>query len=321
MPWNGEPLPSYDELPVKSGMPPGSAWGLFGQEDQVGLVNLMTPAKAVEAAGLVKKGAVFPLNWDLRLPSPPLFSRGAVRQTIFAGSPTGSDDVLDNFFPQASSQWDGLTHVGHPQHGFYNGVQRADITGRPGTRNGTEHWARRGMATRGVLLDLARHRERAGRPIEGYSDERFPPELLAEVSRAQGVAIDTGDVLLFRTGWMAWYLSAPPDMRRRIASTAELRAPGLAASDPMKAYLWNLHIAALAADCPSVEAWPPDPAQGGFLHWTVLGLFGLPLGEMFYLEDLAADCAADGVYEFMFTSAPLNIEGGVGSPPNALAIK
>lgn len=42
---------------------------------------------------------------------------------------------------------------------------------------------------------------------------------------------------------------------------------------------------------------------------------------MWYLEDLAADCAEDGRYEFLVTSAPLNLSGGVGSPPNALAIK
>jgi hypothetical protein len=47
----------------------------------------------------------------------------------------------------------------------------------------------------------------------------------------------------------------------------------------------------------------------------------MPIGEMWWLEDLAADCASDGVYEFMLTSAPLNVPGGVGSPPNALAIK
>ncbi len=58
-----------------------------------------------------------------------------------------------------------------------------------------------------------------------------------------------------------------------------------------------------------------------FLHQRIIGLFGMPIGELWYLERLAEACAADGVYEFMFTSAPLNILGGVGSPPNAIAIK
>ena len=58
-----------------------------------------------------------------------------------------------------------------------------------------------------------------------------------------------------------------------------------------------------------------------FAHTILLPMLGLPLGELFFLDDLAADCAADGRYEFLFTSAPLNLPHGVASPPNALAIK
>jgi hypothetical protein len=66
----------------------------------------------------------------------------------------------------------------------------------------------------------------------------------------------------------------------------------------------------------------PTPIEGkGILHHRALFLMGLPLGEMFNLEELAEDCARDGVTEFMLTSAPLNLEGGIASPPNALAIK
>lgn len=313
-------LPSYDELPVKAGAPPGSAWGLFGDDDQVGLVNLMTAEKATEAARLVRRGVTFPLNWEFELPFPALYRRGNLRHTI-TGRGFGRDDILDNFYPQASSQWDSLCHVGHPDHGFYNGVQEADITGQPGTKNGIEHWARRGMVTRGVLLDVARHLGRKGTPVDGNQTTRFAASLLEETRQAQGVEIRTGDILLVRSGWMVWYLEASPAERFRISNTAELRTPGIAANDEMKAYLWNLHIAALASDTTAVEAWPPDIEGDGFLHRTLIGLFGMAIGEIWFLEDLAADCAADGVYEFMFTSAPINVLGGVGSPPNALAIK
>ena len=66
-----------------------------------------------------------------------------------------------------------------------------------------------------------------------------------------------------------------------------------------------------------------DPAgnEMEFLHFHMLAFFGMPIGEMWNLEELAEDCAADGKYDFFLTSAPLNIPGGVGSPPNALAIK
>ena len=100
-----------------------------------------------------------------------------------------------------------------------------------------------------------------------------------------------------------------------------LRFPGIGPDEEMASYLWDLHIAAVAADNPALEAWPPGPESGGFLHFRLIPLLGMNIGEFWYLEDLAADCAQDGVYEFMFTSAPLNVPGGVGSPPNALAIK
>jgi kynurenine formamidase len=311
-------LPSYAELPVREGAPPGSAWGVFGEDDELGCVNLMTPAKAVEAARLVRTGRSFPLNWEFELPRPALFRRGNLRHTI-TGQGFGRDDVIDNFYPQASSQWDGLTHVGHPQHGFYNGVQEDQITGQPGTRNGLEQVARRGMVTRGVLLDVGRHLRSAGyAPNEAY---RLSVQELEAVRKAEGVEVRPGDVLLLRTGWTAWYLGADPQTRLAISSPQVLRAAGLAATDDMAAYLWDLHVGAVASDNPSLEAWPPTPETGGFLHQRVIGLLGIMIGELWYLEELAADCAADGVYDFLFTSAPLNVLGGVGSPPNAIAVK
>jgi hypothetical protein len=86
--------------------------------------------------------------------------------------------------------------------------------------------------------------------------------------------------------------------------------------------LWDMHIAALAADNPAVEVWPPSSLdEAGFAHLALLPLLGLPLGELWDLDGLADDCAADGVYVCLLTAAPLNVYGGVGSPANALAIK
>jgi kynurenine formamidase len=315
-----ERLPSYKELLTREGAPPGSAWGVFGADDEVGCVNLMTPEKAVQAAALVHTGRSFALNWEFEQPNPALFRRGNLRHTI-TGQGAGRDDIIDNFYPQASSQWDGLTHVGHPQHGFYNGVTAEQITGREGTRNGIEHWARRGMVTRGVLLDVARHLASTGTPVAGNEARRFSVAELEATRTAQGVEIRPGDVLLIRSGWMEWYLNASPQDRMAITNIQNLRAPGIASTEDMAEYLWDLHVAAVAGDHPSLEAWPPTAETGGFLHQRLIGLLGIPIGELWYLEGLAADCASDGVYEFMFTSAPLNILGGVGSPPNAIAIK
>jgi kynurenine formamidase len=313
-------LPSYKELLNRTDAPPGSAWGLYGKDDQVGAVNLMTAEKAVEAAKLVRSGRSFPLNWECEQPNPALFRRGNLRHTI-TGQGAGRDDIIDNFYPQASSQWDGLTHVGHPQHGFYNGVQGDQITGLPGTRNGIEHWARRGMVTRGVLLDVERYLAGTEAPVVPNEARRFTVDELEATRKAQAVEVRQGDILLIRSGWMAWYINATPQEKMAITNVANLRAPGIAATDDMAAYIWDLHLSAIAGDHPSLEAWPPTMETGGFLHQRIIGLFGMPIGELWYLEALADDCARDGVYEFMFTSAPLNILGGVGSPPNAIAIK
>jgi hypothetical protein len=89
-------LPRYDDLPAA---PQGgrSGWGLFGPDDQIGLLNLQTPERVVAAARLVRKGAVFPLNAPLGAFDPPIAaSRGVPRQHVLhaPGSP-GFDDVLD----------------------------------------------------------------------------------------------------------------------------------------------------------------------------------------------------------------------------------
>ena len=315
-----DPLPSFDQLPAVDGAPPHSAWWLFGRDDEVGLFNLQTPERIAAAAKLVARGAMFALNWKLELPDPPLFGRGALTHRIIAGA-IHHDDVLDNFYPQASSQWDTLIHVGNSTHGFYNGIDRTEVTGLPGTRGGVEHWARRGIAGRAVLLDMARFLESRGDPIDLATDRRFSIEELEACRQAQGVEIEPGDVLLIHTGWTAWYESLDPARRAGLADMASFRAPGIAAGEAMARYLWDLHIVAAASDVPSLEAWPPRRDTGGFLHEWLLGLFGLAIGEMWDLDALAADCAADGRYTCFLVSAPLNKLGGVGSPPNAIAFK
>ncbi len=315
-----EPLPSFDQLPAVDGAPPHSAWWLFGRDDEVGLFNLQTPERIAAAARLVSRGAMFPLNWKLELPDPPLFGRGALTHRIIAGA-IHHDDVLDNFYPQASSQWDTLIHVGNSTHGFYNGIDRTEVTGLPGTRGGVEHWARRGIAGRAVLLDMARFLESRGDPIDLASDRRFSIEEVEACRQAQGVEIEPGDVLLIHTGWTAWYEALDPARRAALADMASFRAPGIAAGEAMARYLWDLHIVAAASDVPSLEAWPPRRDTGGFLHEWLLGLFGLAIGEMWDLDALAADCAADCRYTCFLVSAPLNKLGGVGSPPNAIAFK
>ncbi len=284
------------------------------------MFNLQTPERIVAGARLVQRGVMFPLNWDMELPNPPLFNRGAVRQTIFGGA-IHHDDVLDNFYPQASSQWDTLVHVGNSQFGFYNGIRKEEVTGKPGSKGGIDHWARRGIAGRAVLLDIGRYLERRGEPLDFTSDRRITVDELEACRAEQDVRIEPGDVLLLRTGWTEWYETLDAPARTALANMATFQAPGIAAGETMAEYLWNLHICAIASDLPSVEAWPPRRAHGGFLHEWLLGMFGMAIGELWNLAGLAADCATDGRYEAFLVSAPLNKTGGIGSPPNAIALK
>ncbi len=200
-----------------------------------------------------------------------------------------------------------------------------------------EHWARRGVVGRAVLADVERWRRSAGRPLRPDVSDPISVDDLAATQAAQGTAVETGDVLLIRTGWLSWYRSLDPAGRSELATSA-VASPGLAQGTEMASYLWDLHIAAVAADNPAREGWPApyftvsseerraargdhDRLVGLFLHFSLLPLLGLPIGELFDFDALAEDCAADGDHTALFTSAPLNLRHGVASPPNALAIR
>lgn len=101
---------------------------------------------------------------------------------------------------------------------------------------------------------------------------------------------------------------------------------GIDGTQEMARWLWNQHFAAIASDNIAVEAMPPivdgetKPLTQLVLHQWCLSLFGMPLGELWYLKTLATHCKANQKYTFLLTSAPLNVPGAVGSPPNALAL-
>jgi hypothetical protein len=92
-------LPRYSELPIEPSKPPRSAWGVFGEDDEVGTINLLTPERVARAAQLVRKGRDFSLNWDLEKPNPAILGRGSLRHTITdlaAIEHPGTDDCYDN---------------------------------------------------------------------------------------------------------------------------------------------------------------------------------------------------------------------------------
>ncbi|HUJ75114.1 MAG TPA: cyclase family protein, partial [bacterium] len=228
------------------------------------------------------------------------------------------DDKLDDFYLQCSSQWDGLTHMGDARHGFYNGVSEDQVTQQEGTRNGIEHVAEFGLAARAVLIDIPRYFAALGRPWDPLAQQAVSAQDLRDYLQRHGVALLPGDVLLVRMGWVTAFRAAR-DVEARDALLSGWKFSGLSGAEDMWEFLWDQRVAAVATDTVTVEVWPMTPGRPA-LHWAIPRL-GLTIGEMFDLDALAADCAQDGRYVSFFTSSPLNVRGGVGSPPNAMAIK
>jgi kynurenine formamidase len=311
-------IPSFRELPREGGGA-RQAWGLFGDDDSRGLMNLITAQRTVEAARLVSKGSVFPLDMPVGLVDPPFFDRELPRHTLIQRRPGRTfDDFYDNVYSQASSQWDSLGHVAAREGEFYNGATREQIAA--GTRNTIDSWSERGIATRGIVLDVSAGVEERGGP--GATVAITVDDLEAARERA-GARYRPGDILLLVTGFARWYGEQSAQDRARMAKRENTRAAGLEQSEEMAEYLWDSHVSAIASDTVGLEAWPAARGSDPFgsLHRILIGLFGLAIGELWWLDDLARDCRDDGRYEVFLTSAPWRLPGAVGSPPNALAIK
>lgn len=323
--------PSYDQLLAAD--PPGSAWAHFGAGDQLGTINFLTPERVAAAAQLIRTGKRFGLDHEVTAFEPyPTGTRKNVAHHVFANNEFHRDDWIDSFYLQSSSQIDALRHIGHPLHGFYGGLSPADNTAES-TALGVDAYARAGIAGRGVLLDLPRFFASEGLPYDTEQTIRVDAALLDRLAEFAGVTFTGGELLLLRTAWAERYLAKSPEER---AATRWRLSPGLAQEEGVLRWLWDREIALVAADNLAVEADPvlhsdfrypgeKPPERGvdhsGMLHRPLIALLGMAMGELWKLDELAADCAADGIHEFFLTVKPLNLPGGVGSPPNALAIK
>ena len=325
-------VPAYAELLRRTDAPPGSSWHLFGRDDQLGTLNFLTPETAVAAARLVERGTVINLDYPLNTFVPSLAgTRPPTEHHIFSNNPNHRDDWVDSFYLQSTSQVDGLRHIRHPEHGFYGGV--ADDRIEVGTPElGIQLLAEKGLVGRGVLLDAVRYFQAVGDPLVPGARHAFTPSELDAMAAHFGVEPRSGDILLLHTGFAEHWIGCTPDQRAQRKG-----GPGLIQSEEMLAWLWDHQISVAAADNGGLEVWPvepdsgwvdpdePPPARGpshnGMLHRPLIALLGMIIGELWKLDELAADCAADGRYEFLVTAKPLNLEGGVGSPPNALAVK
>lgn len=300
-------------------------WGRWGEDDVLGTLNLVDDAKRREAAGLVRRGATFslsarfahdgPQRSGTKRPNPihTMTATGAdARQRGEEGhGMAGADDVVFMAL-QCSTQWDGLGHIF--DHGLaYNGREAAEVVTAAGDQvTGIEHVAHH-LVTRGVLLDVGRALGDDGELPDGFAirEEHLEATIASQGTTAR---VGRGDAVLVRTGRYAraqregWgdYVGGP--------------APGMSffSAD----WLHRTDIAALATDTWGMEVVPTDLEGAGLpLHQIVIPNMGLLVGEIFDLESLAADCAADGVYEFLLTAPPLKVTGAVGAPVHPVAMK
>ncbi|EJD06154.1 uncharacterized protein FOMMEDRAFT_119688 [Fomitiporia mediterranea MF3/22] len=324
-------LPTFDELPKFNDFA-GCAWTVWGEGDELGTINLLTEEVLRSAAREVKTGQTVCLNWPLNFPEKPLFSRKPPHIEVIKPSPTATwhdDEISIN--SQSGSQWDGLRHFGIIKHGvFYQNtpseffkmgkVPNADPLkmDKDLIKYGIQNWARHGICGRAVFLDLVRFFTKDGKqlPYDPWTTHGITVADLEACARDEGVKFQQADILLIRAGFIKKYYESSQEDKDALRGKQETFA-GIEQSEEMKRFLWNNHFAAIASDQPALERWPPE--EGTHMHQTIIGLWGMPIGEMFDLEKLSEVCAANGRYTFFFTSWPLNVLGGCASPPNAAA--
>jgi kynurenine formamidase len=328
-------IPSYRELLARTDAPAGSCWGVFGEGDELGAVNFLTPDRVRAAAAAVRRGAVFSLDYPAdAFPGPVRFRPPPVHVVNAIGNrPDGTyghidpsdaslvlDDYLDGFYLQCASHIDSLRHIVHPEHGFYGGVQRERMVAGDPTI-GVNRWADSGIVGRGVLVDVAGYRERQGRPLDHAAAESVGPALLDATLSDQRTELQLGDMVLIRTDYPRYHAAHLDD------DQAARHTAGLPQTHETVAWLWDHQVPLVAADNIAVEntlsSEPSELGEGraGRLHAALIPLLGMVVGELWRLDELAADCRQDGVYEFMLVVKPLNVIGAVGSPANATAIK
>jgi kynurenine formamidase len=315
---NAATVPAYCDLAVFDGSEERHSWEVWGVGDELGTLNHLTRDRVAAAAREVVTGERISLQLPPGLPDPPLYGREPLRHEIFQTGRNNWDDRLDAFYPQRSSHWDGFRHVRFREHGFYGGLT-ADPH-RLGERLGVHHWAQAGIIGRGVLLDLDSWLSARGDydPFEGRMIEA---DELRAAAEDQGVEVRPGDIVCVRTGWTRRYRALDARAREELAQAGGRPAfSGLSASAATAELFWDWQVSAVAADNPAVEAAPGDPSVGS-LHRRVLVQLGIPLGELFDLDELGRCCAEDGRWSFQLVSVPLAVVGGVGSPANAVAVR
>jgi kynurenine formamidase len=292
-------------------------WGRWGDDDELGTINLVTDDVRRRAAACVKTGKAFSLAIPLSEDGPQMgFVKGRVNPTRTMiminesafGDPEGfasSDDVVTMGL-QAATHWDALVHATYDGR-LYNGYPTSSIDERGASKCGINTIAT--LVSRGVLLDVARAKG-VDRLEPGYCITGDDLDAAAEFAHT---TVEPGDIVLLRTG--------------HIQSLHAGDKNGYAYPSPgpsIHSVQWTRDhdVAAVATDTFPFEALPGDDPN--FLlpvHLLHLVEMGLLQGQNFDLEALSADCADDGVYTFLLSASPEPFVGGLGTPVNPVALK
>ena len=298
-------------------------WERWGPDDEIGTLNNISPGDIVNAARLIRRGKVFSLglNFDNRGPQTGLWGNrfNPIHTMLTSGvdAIAGRQESIGICYAddmvtmplQCGTQWDALGHIFFGDK-MWNGYDAKLVDSSGAQKNGIEK-TRDKMVGRGVLLDVARFKG-----VESLEDGYgIGTEELEDCAKTQGVEVRRGDFVIFRTGQMERCLKAGV-----WGGYAGGDAPGLRFETAD--WIRRTDIAAICADTWGCEVRPNESNEASQpWHWVVIPMIGITMGEIFYLKDLAEDCAEDHVYEFFFCGPPLPITGAVGSPINPIAIK
>ena len=329
--------------------PQGSNWGEFGDDDQLGRLNLLTDERRLSALQEVKAGRVFCLSHPLDLPggnvlnsfrNPPVFHpvyrEGHVYFNLSLDhsdpryTDIGSDEAV-MLHTQYSTHWDGFPHKGSlfdadgdgtAEKVYYNGFPIVDDAGRGtqgalgATNLSIAGAAETGMQGRGVLVDLRHH----------FGDERVAVdyETLARVMQADHIQVEKGDVLCLHTG-LGQLIREAHGKPGTGLKTACAVLDGY--DKKLLEWIADTGVAAIAADNLAVERSstlgvdPRMPHRGPALplHEHCLFKLGIMLGELWYLTELAAWLRANRRSRFLLTAPPLRLPGAAGSPVTPVA--
>lgn len=275
LPWdpNSTKFPTRFDLPKMNG-PDQAAW-VWGEDDYIGRLNLLTPTRVSAASKEIKTGDIIPLDLPLNVPETPAFNREPFRHEIKTLTADIAYDDLYSLNTQSGTQWDGFRHFAHiPTKTFYNNTKGSDVVGPSANHKcSIHHWAEHGIAGRGILLDYRGYAEAKGIQYDPFDYYPISYEELYHCGKhqgldirpaAQGGDIKIGDILFVRAGWTQQFHLKSREERAKLATRVHgvegvpdgQRYAGLAQEEKILDWLHDSYFAAVAGDAPAFEAWP-----------------------------------------------------------------